>query len=118
MTLPGKVRDKLVKLYYQNGMNAAEGLRVYFRNHLQRRGSCTPQSLRELIQKFEDTGSTCDEPRSERPIVSEDVVTEVYHTMTSRHMETTRGTVRLLDIPKTTVLKVLFFVLRMFPYRY
>ncbi|GFU57234.1 hypothetical protein TNCV_3634241 [Trichonephila clavipes] len=28
MVLPGKVRGELIKLYYQNGMNAAEALRV------------------------------------------------------------------------------------------
>ena len=34
MTLPGTVCGELVKLYYQNGMNAAEALHVYRRNHL------------------------------------------------------------------------------------
>ncbi|GFX70979.1 hypothetical protein TNCV_1689621 [Trichonephila clavipes] len=77
MVLPGKVRGELIKLYYQNGMNAAEALRVYHRNHRQRRGPGTLQALRDLVRKFEDTGCTCNKPRSGRPTVSEDVVMEV-----------------------------------------
>ena len=50
--LLAEVRGKLVKLYYQNLMNAAESLRVYRRNHLQKRGPCTPQGLRYFIKKF------------------------------------------------------------------
>ena len=53
-----------------------------------------------------------------RPIVSEDAVTEVHHTVISGHMQTARGTARVLDIPKTTILKVLHSLLCMFPYRY
>ncbi|GFV75721.1 hypothetical protein TNCV_1756491 [Trichonephila clavipes] len=78
--LPGKVRGELIKVYYQNGMNAAEALRVYHRNHRQRRGPGTLQALRDLVRKFEDTGCTCNKPRSGRPTVSEDVVMEVHHT--------------------------------------
>lgn len=118
MTLAAKVRGELVKLYYQNGMNAAEALRVYRRNHRQIRGPCTPQALRDLAKKFEETGCTCDRPRSGRPTVPEDAVTEVHHIVTSGHMQTARGTARVLDIPKTTVLNLLRSVLRMFPYRY
>ncbi|GFX55868.1 hypothetical protein TNCV_1427301 [Trichonephila clavipes] len=98
MVLPGKVRGELIKLYYQNGMNAAEALRVYHRNHRQRRGPGTLQALRDLVRKFEDTGCTCNKPRSGRPTVSEDVVMEVHHTVTAGHTETARGIARVLDI--------------------
>ena len=67
-------RGELINFYHKNGMNAAEALRVYRRNHRQRRGPCTLQALRDLVLKFEDTGCTCDKPRSGRPTVSEDVV--------------------------------------------
>ena len=80
MTLSVKVRGEIVKLHYQNGMNVAEALRVYRRNHLQRCGPCTPQGLSDLIKKLK---TTCDKPRSGRPIVSEDVVMEMHHTVTS-----------------------------------
>ena len=118
MTLSGKVCGELVKLYYQNKMNAAKALHVFCQNHLQRRGPCTPQGLCDLIKKLKDMGCTCDKLRSEQPFVSEDVVTEVHLTVTSGHMHTTRGTARVLDIPKTMVLKLLRSIFHMFPYRY
>ena len=116
----GKFVIELVKLYYQNGMNATEVLGVYHRNHLQNRGSYTPQDLCDLIKKFEDKGYTCGKPRFGLPTVSEGVVTEVCHTghMHSWHMQTSRGTAHVLDTSKTTALKILGLVLRMFPYRY
>ena len=116
MTLPWKVRVELIK--QENGMNAAEALRVYRSNHRQRRGPCTLQALRDLERKFEDTGCTCDKLRSGRPTVSEDVVMKVHHTVTAGHRETVRGIARVLDIPNTTVRKLLRSVLHMFPYRF
>ena len=92
MSLPLKVRGELVRMYDQNGTNAAKAMRIYHRNHLRRRDPCTPQGLCDLIKKFEDTGSTCNKPRSGRLIVSENVIKEVHHTLTSGHMQTTRGT--------------------------
>ena len=118
MKLPVKVRVELIKLYYQNGMNAAEALRVYRHNHRQRRGPCTLQALLDLVRKFEDTGCTCDKPRSGRPTISADVVLEVHHTLTAGHRETQRGIARVLDIPNTTVRALLRSVLHMFPYRF
>ncbi|GFV68117.1 hypothetical protein TNCV_1873991 [Trichonephila clavipes] len=76
-------------------MNAAEALRVYHRNHRQRRGPDTLQALRDLVRKFEDIGCTCNKPRSGRPTVSEDVVMEVHHTVTAGHTETARGIARV-----------------------
>ena len=75
MTLPGKVHGELVKLYYKNGMNVAEVLLVYRRNHLQKRGPCTSQGLRDLIKKIEGTGCNSNKPRLGLPIVSKDIVT-------------------------------------------
>ena len=93
-------------------------MRVYRRIHRQRRGPCTLQALRDLELKFKDTGCTCDKPRSGRPTVSEDIVMEVHHTVTAGHRETARGIARVLDIPNTTIRKLLRSVLHMFPYRF
>ena len=68
------------------------------------------------MRKFEDTGCTCDKPRSGRPTVSEDVVMELHHTVTAGHRETVRGIALVLDIRNTTV--PLRSVLRMFSYRF
>ena len=94
MTPSGKDHGELVKLYYQNVMNATEALLAYRLNHLQRRDPCTSQDLLDFIQKFGDTGYNWDKPRSEWPTVSEDVIKEVHHIVTSRHMQTTTGTAR------------------------
>ncbi|GFT23731.1 hypothetical protein TNCV_3511911 [Trichonephila clavipes] len=114
MVLPGKVRGELIKLYYQNGMNAAEALRVYHRNHRQRRGPGTLQALRELVRKFEDTGCTCNKPRSGRPTISEDVVMEVHHTVTAGHTETAKRHSARVGYSSSTVRKLLRSVLHVF----
>ena len=82
------------------------------------RDLCTPQYLLDIIKKIEVTGCICDKPRSGRSIVSEIVVTKVHHIVTSGHMQTAGGTARVLDTSKTTALKLLHSVLRMFPYQY
>ncbi|GFY69416.1 hypothetical protein TNIN_161431 [Trichonephila inaurata madagascariensis] len=56
--------------------------------------------------------------RSGWAIVPENTASEVSHVVTSGSIQTTRGTERLLDIPKTTIQKLLRSVLHMFPYRY
>ena len=71
-----------------------------------------------LVKKFEFTSYICDKPRLAGWTVSEDMVTEVHYTMTSERMQTSKGTAEVLDISKTTVLKILRSVLCMFPYRY
>ncbi|GFU86675.1 uncharacterized protein TNCV_2880951 [Trichonephila clavipes] len=98
-------------------MNAAEALRVYHRNHRQRRGPGTLQALRDLVRKFEDTGCTCNKPRPDGQLFLRTVM-EVHHTVTAGHTETARGIARVLDIPNSTVRKLLRSVLHMFPYRF
>ena len=70
------------------------------------------------FKKNEGMGCTYDNLRPRQPVVAKDVVTEVHFTVNSGHMQIARDTSRVLDIPKTTVLKLLCCVLRMFPYRY
>lgn len=118
MTLTGKQRGELIKLFYLNGENAAEAVRVYRRNHKLRRGPCSVRTVRDLVKTFEETGCTCDRPRSGRPSVPVEVVAEVHNTITAGPLRTARSVARNLDVPKTTVLKLLRSVLRMFPYRF
>ena len=56
----GKERGEIAKIYYLNGQNAAQTLRVYHRNHELQRGPCTVKAVRDLIHKFEETGCTFD----------------------------------------------------------
>lgn len=118
MTLTMKQRGELIKLFYLNGENAAEAVRIYRRNHKLRRGPCSVRSVRDLVRKFEETGCTCDRPRSGRPSVPVEVVAEVHNTITAGPLHTARSVARSLDLPKTTVLRLLRSVLRMFPYRF
>ena len=45
MTLSGKERWKIVKIYYLNGQNTAHTLRVYRRNYGLWRGPCTEKAV-------------------------------------------------------------------------
>ncbi|GBN96686.1 hypothetical protein AVEN_246542-1 [Araneus ventricosus] len=57
-------------------------------------------------------------PRSGRLCVPVEVVVEVYNTITSSPLDTARSVAGNLEVPKTTVLKLLRSVLRMFPSRF
>ena len=78
MPLSEKEHGEIVKIYYLNGQNAAQILRVYRSNHRLRRGPCTVKAVRDLIKKIEETGCTCDRHRSGRPSVPLETIAEVY----------------------------------------
>ncbi|KAF8567241.1 hypothetical protein P879_05321 [Paragonimus westermani] len=59
-------RIELVYLYAESNRNAAETARRFNVRHLGVR-QVSPQSVRELIKKFEKCGSTQTRPRSGRP---------------------------------------------------
>ena len=63
MPLSGKEREEIVKIYYLNGQNVAQTLRVFHSNQGLQRGSCTVKAVLDLIPKFEET----DRPRSGQP---------------------------------------------------
>ena len=118
MAFSGKQRDGLIKLYNPSGENAAEAVRVYRRNHKLKRGPYSVQSIHNLVKKFEEPGCTCDKSLSGRPRVLVEVVAEVHNTMTTGPLILQEVFPTILDVPKTTVLKILCSVLRMFPYRF
>lgn len=117
MTLPVKVQGKLVKFNYRNGINAVETLAINTCNHRQIRCPCIPQALRDLVNKFQETGCICDRPWFERPTVPVDSIMTVHHIVTSGYMQTAKGVTRVA-IPKTTVLKLLHSAIRLFLNRY
>jgi hypothetical protein len=119
MVLSALVRGELVKFYYMNGCNAAEALRIYRRQHNLRRGPCSVQAVRKLIKKFELTGCTCDSHRSGRPSIPVESAAEVHEAITANVIPVSaRRASHILDIPKSTVLKILHSIFHMFPYRY
>ena len=111
--LSGKEHGEFVKIYYMNGQNAAQTLRMYRRNHGLRRDPCTVKAVRErdLIHKFEEIGCTCDRIRSGRPSVpAEGAVAEVHQTISTARRASARSVSRVLNLPNSTVRKILHFV--------
>ena len=78
MPLSEKERGEIIKIYYLNGENATQTLRVYHRNLGLRRGPCTVKAVRNLLHKFEETGCTCDRPWSRRSSAPVETVAEVH----------------------------------------
>ena len=118
MTLTGKQRGELVKMFYLNGQNSAAALRAFRHKHGLVRGPCTARAVRNLIRKFEETGCTCDRSRSGRPAVPVEAVAEVHAAVDGVRRASARGVSRALNMPNSTVRKILRSVLHMFPYRF
>ena len=66
------------KHYYFNEQNAVPTLRIYRRNCRLGRGLCAVKAVRDSTHKFEETGCTCDQPRSRRPSVPVETVAEAH----------------------------------------
>ena len=96
-------------------MDKNEAVRVYRRNHKLKRGLFSVKSMRNLVKKFKETGCTCDRTRFGRPRVPFEVVTEVHNAMTISPLHTAKSVSHNLNVSKTTVLKILRSILRMFP---
>ena len=117
MPLSAKEREEIVKIYYLNGQNVAQTLRVYHRNHGLWRGLSTVKAVWDLIHKFEETGcTTCDRPRSGRPSVPVKTVAEVHQTINKVRSASARSVSRVLQLPNSTVHKILRSFLNMFPF--
>ena len=79
---------------------------------------CTVKSVQDLINKFVEIGCTCDRPRSGWPAVPVETVAEVHQTVSTVCPATTCGVSRVLNLPNSTVRKILRSVLNMFPFRF
>ena len=76
------------------------------------------QSSKDLIHRSEETGCTCDRPQSGQPSVPLEIVAEVYHTISNVRPASARGVSRVLNLPNSTVRKILRSVLNMFSFRF
>lgn len=99
-------------------MNATKALRIYLQNHHQNRWPTYSATMRNFVKELEETGFTCGKPRSGQTTLPEDTLMEMHHIVTSGYMQTVKGASRILDIPKTTLLKLPHFVICVFPYQY
>ena len=112
MTLSGKECGEIIKICYLNEQNAAQTLCVYRRNHGLLRGSYTVKAVLDLIHKFEETGFTCDRPWSGRLSILVETFAEVHQTISAVRSASAPG---VLNLPLSTVRKILPSVLNMFP---
>ena len=118
MPLSGKECGKTVKIYYLNGQNVAQTLRVYRRNHRLRQGPCTVKAVRDLIHKFEEIGYTCDRPRSGRPSIPVETVAEIHQIISTVRTASACSVLHVLYLTNSTVRKILCSVLNMFPFQF
>ena len=114
MPLLGKERGEIAKIYYLNGQNAVQTLRVYRTNGGLRRGPCIVKAVRDFINKCGETGCTCDRSWSGRPSLPVETVTEVHQTISIVRHASARGVSSILNLSNSTARKILRSVLIMF----
>lgn len=123
MALTLRDRALLVKLYYQRNENANAALREFRRVKTLRRGPMSITNLRNMIQRFETTGSLARHPGRGRKAVSQQQVEEVATAIVEQEMTNMQGTSsaraisRQTDIPYSTVWKILHRILKFYPYK-
>ena len=125
MVVSISARISLVKLYYSNGEILAQTLREYRRVHRIKRntGPCSKPALQNLIEKFERTGSVLDAPREGRPDISTGLSSEIARTVEelsgkAPHGEcSAREVSRIVDVPTTSVLRIMKNLLNLHPYK-
>ncbi|GFW64834.1 uncharacterized protein TNCV_3066911 [Trichonephila clavipes] len=114
-------RALLVKLFYQNDNSAIVALRKF--RTLLRKGPLTAKNLRWMVTKFEETGSlNVRSGRGKKPVsaeaiekvalqVEEDKSSNVLASTSVHHVE------EALDLPRSTVQKIMRNILRYHPYK-
>ena len=67
-----QTRIALIRCYYSTNNCATAAIRKYNTENNLRKAPCTVRSLLNLVQKFEETGSVADRPKSGRPSLSDE----------------------------------------------
>lgn len=122
MTLTMNDRALLLKLFYKNGECALTAIRRFRTLKSIKSGPITTNGLRKMIAKFEETGSFhVKRGRGRKPVSAaalEDVATALQEqTISDAGISSARGISRMLDMPISTVRKVLRNILRCYPYK-
>ena len=116
-------RALLLKLFYQNGDNAAKALRLYRGQKSLRKGPVTPCALRRMVKRFEETGSFAVQAgrgrRKRIPQLMEDVATAVVEQANSNTTGvcSARAVSRQLGLSQTTVWRCMRIALNAYPYK-
>lgn len=118
-------RALLVKLFYLNGESATVALRKFrtAKGLKTKKGPMSCSGILKLVQRFEDTGSLEDRPRSGRPSLAESRITEVETTMNALAAESSMGSSsarkagRILNVPDSSIRRILHGILHLYPYK-
>ncbi|GBN28419.1 hypothetical protein AVEN_191011-1 [Araneus ventricosus] len=111
----------LVKLFYSHQENSVAAVKEFRRMKQIRRGSMSPCALRKMIQKFETTGKLGILPSRGRKQIPSSSVEDAVAAVVEASGQSPHGSVpvvsRVLDMPYSTVRKILRRVLNLFPYK-
>lgn len=109
----------MVKLYYENGSSFTKTIRKFatIKKLKKKNEYPTRATVSNIIKNFENSGNVADCPRSGRPSVSGDQITEISDAVTACCTSSTREISALIGISKTTVHKVLRQHLNLYPYK-
>ncbi|GFX49148.1 uncharacterized protein TNCV_5041421 [Trichonephila clavipes] len=116
-------RELLVKLFYQNDNFAIVALRKFRTLKGLRKGPLTAKNLRLMVTKFEETGSlNVRSGRGEKPVSAEaieKIALQVEEDKSSNVLASTsvRRVAEALDLPRSTVQKIMRNILRYYPYK-
>ncbi|GFX43386.1 uncharacterized protein TNCV_4874061 [Trichonephila clavipes] len=116
-------RALLVKLFYQNDNSAIVGLGKFWTLKGLRKCPLAAKNLRLMITKFEETGSlNVRSGRGKKPISAEaieKVALQMEEDKSSNMLASTsvRRVAEALDLPRSTVQKIMRNILRYYPYK-
>lgn len=111
----------LVQLYYQSNRSPTVTIRKFstMRKIKSKRDAPTVTAVQNLIAKFESTYSLFDSRRSGRPSISGEYVDEVAGLLEQAHGQiSTTQISRQLNIPQSTIYKIVTQHLQMYPYKF
>ena len=118
-----QTRTQLVKFYYKSKNDSAiQALYSFCTHNNLKKHPCSPLTVTRLVERFEATGSVEDLPRSGRPSVSDDTISQVKTYLITLKSQQEYGICssaavsRDTQVPHSTVKKILRQYLEMKPY--
>ena len=69
-----KTRIEIIELYYSNRKSSADTLRAYKTMHDLWKDPFKVRTIQRLVQRFQETGSVSDKPKSGRPSLEEEAM--------------------------------------------
>lgn len=116
-----QTRIELIELYFENGRSGSATLRAFKTAHNCHRDPFSVSTILRLIERFRETGSVADRPRSGRPsmegeretTIEEELETQQSTLAAASSRSISRGT----GIPKSSVQRILRHRLQLYPYR-